>query len=122
LNSFYIAQQPILNTKSLDQLQNSTGLLSYLSTKDVQEAGVQTWWHGKAKKKRRILLIFSSLEKSGTPNGLCSSITEIKHIKLVKEPWLHSNCWKALGKMGYVQRKRMEKERKKGGGGVTVNL
>ncbi|KAF8993937.1 hypothetical protein BDQ17DRAFT_1252318, partial [Cyathus striatus] len=27
----------------------------------------------------------------GSPNGLCSSITESKHIKAVKEPWRHSN-------------------------------
>ena len=23
----------------------------------------------------------------GSPNGICSSITELKHIKAVKEPW-----------------------------------
>ena len=27
----------------------------------------------------------------GAPNGLCSSITESKHIKAVKEPWRCSN-------------------------------
>ena len=27
----------------------------------------------------------------GSPNGLCSSITEAKHIKAVKEPWRRSN-------------------------------
>ncbi|KAG1871546.1 hypothetical protein F4604DRAFT_1881168 [Suillus subluteus] len=35
----------------------------------------------------------------GAPNGLCSSITEMKHIKAVKEPWRHSSRYKALGKM-----------------------
>ncbi|KIK34572.1 hypothetical protein CY34DRAFT_97728 [Suillus luteus UH-Slu-Lm8-n1] len=35
----------------------------------------------------------------GTPNGLCSSITETKHIKAVKEPWRHSSHYKALGQM-----------------------
>lgn len=35
----------------------------------------------------------------GAPNGLCSSITECKHIKAVKEPWRHSNKYKALGQM-----------------------
>ncbi|TFK39165.1 hypothetical protein BDQ12DRAFT_698238 [Crucibulum laeve] len=35
----------------------------------------------------------------GTPNGLCSSITESKHIKAVKEPWCQSNCNDALGQM-----------------------
>ncbi|KAG2361322.1 hypothetical protein BDR07DRAFT_1238185, partial [Suillus spraguei] len=35
----------------------------------------------------------------GAPNGLCSSITEAKHIKAIKEPWRHSNQYKALGQM-----------------------
>lgn len=33
------------------------------------------------------------------PNGLCSSITENKHIKAVKEPWRRSSRYKALGQM-----------------------
>ncbi|KAG2082072.1 hypothetical protein BD769DRAFT_1633463 [Suillus cothurnatus] len=33
------------------------------------------------------------------PNGLCSSITETKHIKAVKEPWRHSSHYKALSQM-----------------------
>jgi len=32
----------------------------------------------------------------GAPNGLCSSITEAKHIKAVKEPWRRSNHYKPL--------------------------
>ncbi|KAH9026440.1 hypothetical protein EDB85DRAFT_2074917 [Lactarius pseudohatsudake] len=35
----------------------------------------------------------------GAPNGLCSSITESKHIKAVKEPWQHSNRFQALYQM-----------------------
>ena len=35
----------------------------------------------------------------GVPNGLCSSITESKHIKAVKEPWRRSSCFKALPQM-----------------------
>ncbi|KAG1809839.1 uncharacterized protein HD556DRAFT_1428103 [Suillus plorans] len=35
----------------------------------------------------------------GAPNGLCSSITESKHIKAVKEPWRCSSRYKALGQM-----------------------
>jgi hypothetical protein len=31
-----------------------------------------------------------------SPNGLCSSITESKHIKAVKEPWHRSSHYKAL--------------------------
>ncbi|KAG1797296.1 uncharacterized protein BJ212DRAFT_1450497 [Suillus subaureus] len=35
----------------------------------------------------------------GAPNGLCSSITESKHIKAIKEPWWWSNRHNALGQM-----------------------
>ena len=35
----------------------------------------------------------------GAPNGLCSSITESKHIEAVKEPWRRSNRFHALGQM-----------------------
>ncbi|KAG1761287.1 hypothetical protein EV702DRAFT_1183336 [Suillus placidus] len=35
----------------------------------------------------------------GAPNGLCSSITESKHIKAVKEPWHRSSRFEALSQM-----------------------
>ncbi|KAH9020564.1 hypothetical protein EDB85DRAFT_2075668 [Lactarius pseudohatsudake] len=35
----------------------------------------------------------------GAPNGLCSSITESKHIKAVKEPWRCSNRFDVLSQM-----------------------
>ena len=35
----------------------------------------------------------------GVLNGLCSSITESKHIKAIKEPWRRSNGYEALGQM-----------------------
>jgi hypothetical protein len=35
----------------------------------------------------------------GAPNGLCSSITESKHIKAVKEPWRRSSRNDALGQI-----------------------
>ena len=37
-----------------------------------------------------------SIQLFGSPNGLCSSITESKHIKAVKEPWRRSSRYKAL--------------------------
>lgn len=39
------------------------------------------------------------IELFGAPNGLCSSITEAKHIKAVKEPWRRSSHYRALGQM-----------------------
>jgi hypothetical protein len=35
----------------------------------------------------------------GAPNGLCSSMTEAKHIKAVKEPWRQSSRYEPLGQM-----------------------
>ncbi|EGN95790.1 hypothetical protein SERLA73DRAFT_76849 [Serpula lacrymans var. lacrymans S7.3] len=35
----------------------------------------------------------------GSPNGLCSSITESRHITAVKEPWRRSSRFEALGQM-----------------------
>ncbi|THG95987.1 hypothetical protein EW026_g5759 [Hermanssonia centrifuga] len=39
------------------------------------------------------------IRRHGAPNGLCSSITESKHIKAVKEPWRRSNHYEALSQM-----------------------
>ena len=39
------------------------------------------------------------IQEFGAPNGLCSSITESKHIKAVKEPWHCSSHFEALGQM-----------------------
>ncbi|KDR66445.1 hypothetical protein GALMADRAFT_147875 [Galerina marginata CBS 339.88] len=41
----------------------------------------------------------TSITLFGSPNGLCSSITESKHIKAVKEPWRRSSRFRALIQM-----------------------
>ena len=48
------------------------------------------------------------IQSFGAPNGLCSSITESKHIKAVKEPWRRSNRFEALGQM-LVTNQRLDK-------------
>jgi len=39
------------------------------------------------------------IKNFGSPNGLCSSITESKHIAAVKRPWRHSNHYRALAQI-----------------------
>ncbi|KAI6021335.1 hypothetical protein BKA83DRAFT_4464098 [Pisolithus microcarpus] len=39
------------------------------------------------------------IHQFGVPNGLCSSITESKHIKAIKWPYWHTNHYQALGQM-----------------------
>ena len=38
----------------------------------------------------------ASIHAYGSPNGLCSSMTENKHIKAVKKPWRCSSHYKAM--------------------------
>ena len=40
-----------------------------------------------------------AIQQFGSPNGLCSSITESKHIDAVKQPWRHSNRNEPIGQM-----------------------
>ncbi|KAH9981725.1 hypothetical protein BJV77DRAFT_916936, partial [Russula vinacea] len=41
----------------------------------------------------------SLIQQFGTPNGLCSSITESRHITAVKKPWCRSNRNQPMGQM-----------------------
>lgn len=49
-----------------------------------------------------------NIEKFGAPNGLCTSITESRHIKAVKEPWRRSNRYNALSQM-LIANQRLDK-------------
>jgi hypothetical protein len=49
-----------------------------------------------------------SIQLFGAPNGLCSSITESKHIKAVKQPWRRSSRNQPLGQM-LVINQRLDK-------------
>lgn len=48
------------------------------------------------------------IEDFGAPGGLCSSITESRHITAVKKPWRRSNRHQALGQM-LVINQRLDK-------------
>jgi hypothetical protein len=48
------------------------------------------------------------IEEFGAPGGVCSSITESRHITAVKKPWRRSSRYKALGQM-LVTNQRLDK-------------
>lgn len=48
------------------------------------------------------------IKNFGTPNGLCSSITESKHIVTVKHPWHQSSCYNPINQIMLINQ-RMEK-------------
>jgi hypothetical protein len=93
----YITQCDIHDTNSLSDIGNA--LERYHTFRQIfQECGVRV--NGFNLPRQHSHLHYSQLIRAfGSPNGLCSSITESKHIKAVKEPWRHSNCFNALGQM-----------------------
>ena len=50
-------------------------------------------------RQHSLLHYHRSIELFGAPNGVCTSITENKHIKAVKKPYCRSNRNKPLGQM-----------------------
>src|SRR6202789_352270 len=93
----YIARRNILDTESLDQLQNALDRY-HAYRKIFQECGVRTGGFN-LPRQHSLLHYLQLIRAFGAPNGLCFSITESKHIKAVKEPWRRSNRFDALGQM-----------------------
>ena len=93
----YIARRDILDTKSLSELEDALKRF-HAHRKIFQECGVHA--DGFNLPRQHSLTHYHQLIREfGAPNGLCSSITESKHIKAVKEPWRRSNRFNALGQM-----------------------
>ena len=93
----YIARRNVIDSASLRQLENALSRFHQYRT-IFQECGVRT--DGFSLPRQHSLIHYLSLIRAfGAPNGLCSSITESKHIKAVKEPWRRSSRFEALGQM-----------------------
>jgi hypothetical protein len=93
----YIARRNVVDTKALTELEDALARFHQYRTA-FQELGVRP--DGCSLPRQHSLTHYISLIKAfGAPNGLCSSITESKHIKAVKEPWRRSSRYKALGQM-----------------------
>ncbi|KAF9007427.1 hypothetical protein BDQ17DRAFT_1388955 [Cyathus striatus] len=85
----YLVQHSIINEKTLLQIDHTREIFIETGVRDTislprQHSVVHYRW---------------LIQQFGAPNGLCSSITESKHIKAVKEPWQRSNHHNALGQM-----------------------
>jgi hypothetical protein len=90
----YIVRRDIVDTKSLDNLEDALGRF-HTHRKIFQECGIRA--DGFNLPRQHSLMHYHHLIREfGAPNGLCSSITESKHIKAVKEPWRRSNRFNAL--------------------------
>jgi hypothetical protein len=93
----YIARRNVQDTASLRQLEDA--LSRFHTHRNIfRECGVRP--DGFSLPRQHSLVHYlHMIREFGAPNGLCSSITESKHIKAVKEPWRRSSRYKALGQM-----------------------
>lgn len=97
LDFCYIARREIIDTSAITQLEESLDQFKEHCTIFIEDS-VQD---GNYDPPRQHALDHYAhmIREFGAPNSLCSSITESKHIKAVKEPWRHSNRYNALQQM-----------------------
>ena len=96
LDFCYIARRSALTEDDLSQLEDALSCFHQYREIFIT-AGVRDNF---LLPRQHALVHFPSLIRLfGAPNGLCSSITESKHIRAVKEPWRRSNRNHALGQM-----------------------
>jgi hypothetical protein len=93
----YIARRDIHNTHSIealgDALQRFHRCREIFRTTDVRADGFNV------PRQHSLNHYVTLIRAFGAPNGICSSITESKHIKAVKEPWRRSSRFEALSQM-----------------------
>jgi hypothetical protein len=106
LDACYIARRQDINTESLDALDDT--LSKFRERRKVfQIPGVRP--DGFSLPRQHALFHYRrQIEDFGAPGGLCSSITESRHITVVKKPWRRSNRFNALGQM-LVTNQRLDK-------------
>jgi hypothetical protein len=93
----YIARKDALTEVDLQQLEDALSRFHHHRTIFVK-SGVRP--KGISLPRQHSLVHYPSLIRNfGAPNGLCSSITESKHIRAVKEPWRRSSRNQPLGQM-----------------------
>ena len=101
LNAFldfcYIARQNVLTEDSLNALD--TTLERFHHYREIfRVSGVRA--DGFSLPRQHSLKHYHhNITNFGAPNGLCSSITESKHIAAVKKPWRRSSRYEALKQM-----------------------
>ncbi|KAF9245053.1 hypothetical protein BU15DRAFT_71398 [Melanogaster broomeanus] len=94
----YLVRQHVITEKSLKEIEDALSRFhTYREAFRTDNDPIVTTFslprQHSAKHYPSLICLFSA------PNGLCSSITECKHIKAVKEPWRRSSKYRALGQM-----------------------
>ena len=97
LDACYIAWRQQINSEALDALD--AALHNFRQLREVfRIPGVRPT--GFSLPRQHALFHYRcQIEDFGAPGGLCSSITESRHITAIKKPWRRSNRFNALGQM-----------------------
>src|SRR6266436_1238849 len=96
LDFCYLVRRNILDESTLDALD--VAVTKFHEYRVVfEEVGVRS--NFSLPRQHSIKHFRLLIQMFGAPNGLCSSITESKHIKAVKEPYRRSSHFEALGQM-----------------------
>ena len=95
----YIACHDVITEQSLVQLKDALKRFYHyckaFNEIDISPGSSFPWQHS-------LTHYADSIRLFGAPNGLCTSITEAKHIKAVKEPWWRTNHYEPLKQMLYI--------------------
>ncbi|KAH6886621.1 hypothetical protein BKA70DRAFT_1377252 [Coprinopsis sp. MPI-PUGE-AT-0042] len=92
----YIVRRSTITEDDLERLDNL--LQSFHQNRTIfQELGIREGFS--LPRQHSMVHYRRSIELFGAPNGLCSSITESKHIKAVKKPYRRSSRNRPLGQM-----------------------
>ncbi|KDQ53825.1 hypothetical protein JAAARDRAFT_115144, partial [Jaapia argillacea MUCL 33604] len=97
LDFCYIARRNSIDTDAMDELK-STLTRFHHHRQIFVETGVRDT-DISLPRQHSLMHYIRGIRLFGSPNGLCSSITESKHIGAVGEPWRRSSRYKALRQM-----------------------
>lgn len=92
----YLVRQADFTEASLDAIESALEKF-HQDRKVFIELGVRDAFN--LPRQHSIIHYRTSIIEFGAPNGLCSSITESRHITAVKQPWRRSNRYNALSQM-----------------------
>jgi len=97
INFCYLVRRNVIDEDTLAEIENALGRF-HEHREIFRELGVMP--DGFSLPRQHSITHYPFLiTQFGAPNGLCSSITESKHIKAVKRPYRRSNRNKPLGQM-----------------------
>ena len=109
LDFCYIAHMSIFTRSTLDRLDEALKRF-HIYCVIFQQLGVQDSTPSGFSLPRQHAMVhyWQHIENFGAPNGLCSSITESKHITAVKRPWHRSSHYNAINQI-MLTNQQMEK-------------